>query len=257
MGDVLDKKGIGKLWEKIKEYVEKHPPVNITGNAGTASKLANAHAVNGLLFDGSADRAGYAVCSTAGATAAKTAYIAGFSLVKGAEAVIRFSSSNTAANPTLNVSSTGAKFIYYGGAHIPAGYIREGSVIAFRYSGSYWYAVGELTQAQIDAISQKVKNTSLLSLGTANGVTAQYKYNSMMASVYVTGSFSGTLAGWGTLSLGTLPAAARPPRKVYVRAIDNFAVEISTTGEVQVRNASNSSVTFSGYSVEATVSYLL
>lgn len=51
----------------------------------------------------------FGVCSTAAATAAKTVSISDFELKEGAEALVYIVTSNTAANPTLNISSTGAK----------------------------------------------------------------------------------------------------------------------------------------------------
>lgn len=53
----------------------------------------------------------YAVCETAAGTVAKTAALTNFTLAEGAQVKIRFKYANTAANPTLNVNSTGAKSI--------------------------------------------------------------------------------------------------------------------------------------------------
>ena len=54
----------------------------------------------------------YAVCSTAGSTAAKVAILSGFTLIEGITVHIRFTEANTANNPTLNINNTGAKPIY-------------------------------------------------------------------------------------------------------------------------------------------------
>lgn len=140
---------LGRSTEKIEEQVKNlqdgMPSMDITGNAGTATKLETARAIDGVLFDGSTARHHYGTCSTAAATAAKTCSISGFSLVTGARVTVRFSYANTAANPTLNVSGTGAKAIRYRNSPIPAGYIRQYTVLELVYSGSYWYVVGELT----------------------------------------------------------------------------------------------------------------
>ena len=79
----LDEIGVARLWENIKAYV--------AANAGTATKLQTARAIDGVLFDGSAARHHYGTCSTAAATAAKTCSISGFSLVTGARVTVRFS----------------------------------------------------------------------------------------------------------------------------------------------------------------------
>ena len=81
------------------------------GTAAAATKLATARNINGLTFDGTANRVNYGTCSTAAGTAAKTVACTGFALVTGAEITVKFTVTNTAANPTLNVNNTGAKFI--------------------------------------------------------------------------------------------------------------------------------------------------
>lgn len=63
----------------------------------------------------------YAVSSTAKGTANKQATIsptlANYELVQGAAITVKFATENTAANPTLNINSTGAKPIKtYSGA---------------------------------------------------------------------------------------------------------------------------------------------
>ena len=85
----------------------------------------------------------YAVCSTAAATAAKTATISGFKLFTGAVAYIKFSVKNTAANPTLNISGTGAKAIWYQGAAISSSYLNPNRTCAFIYDGSVYQLIGD------------------------------------------------------------------------------------------------------------------
>ena len=65
----------------------------------------------------------YGTCSTGISTAAKTVTIksGSFELATGAQIIVKFSSPNTASNPTLNVNSTGAKNIYYNGSLISTG----------------------------------------------------------------------------------------------------------------------------------------
>ena len=54
---------------------------------------------------------GGAICSTAKATQAKAVTISGFTLYTGVTVKVMFTLGNSASNPTLNVSSTGAKSI--------------------------------------------------------------------------------------------------------------------------------------------------
>ena len=101
----------------------------------------------------------YGTCSTAAGTAAKTVTLSGFVLATGAEITVKFSSTNTAANPTLNVNSTGAKGIRYKNAAVPSGYIVANKTYRFVYDGTYWQIVGDVIaelQAQIDALAQQL-----------------------------------------------------------------------------------------------------
>ena len=115
-----------------------------TGTAAAATKLATARLINGLNFDGTANRTNYGTCSTAAGTAAKTVDCAGFSLVTGAEITVKFTVTNSAANPTLNVNNTGAKAIYYRGAAISAGYLAADRTYTFRYNGTQYDLVGDI-----------------------------------------------------------------------------------------------------------------
>ena len=85
---------------------------------------------------------GYAVCDTAGDTAAKTATISNFVLRTGAKAVITFENENTAANPTLNISNTGAKAITVNSAAVGDGVIKAGYVFLVNYNGTSYDIVG-------------------------------------------------------------------------------------------------------------------
>lgn len=78
----------------------------------------------------------FVTCSTAAGTAGKAVTCAGFELVDGARIAVKFSNTNTAASPTLNVSSTGAKPIYYKNAAISAGYLTAGAVMEFIYNAT-------------------------------------------------------------------------------------------------------------------------
>ena len=125
----------------------------ISGNAGTATRLENKRTIDGMQFDGSANIHHYASCSTAAGTAEKAVTLAGFTLATGARIIVRFTVTNSAANPTLNVNSTGAKPIQYRNAAISAGHLAANRVYEFVYDGSYWQIVGDLIaelQAQID-----------------------------------------------------------------------------------------------------------
>ena len=69
---------------------------------------------------------------------------AGFTLVTGAVIRVKFTVTNTAANPTLNVNSKGAKAIYYRGAAISAGYLAANRTYEFVYNGTQFELVGDI-----------------------------------------------------------------------------------------------------------------
>lgn len=179
--DYMGERAMAKMWERVKNLV--NGITSITGNAGSATKLQTARALEGVAFDGSAARHHYGTCSTSGSTNAKTCSITGFSLVTGARVIIRFSYANTAENPTLNVSSTGAKSIRYRGSAIPTDYIKQYDLLEFVYNGSYWYLVGHVPQEQIDELKEEIDQLlSPTALSTASiymSATQTWKYTAL------------------------------------------------------------------------------
>ena len=118
--------------------------INGTKTAGEASKWSTARNINGMSVDGTVNRTNYGTCSTVAGTAAKTVACTGFALVTGAEITVKFTVTNTASNPTLNVNGTGAKAIYYRGSAISAGYLAANRTYTFRYNGSQYELVGDI-----------------------------------------------------------------------------------------------------------------
>ena len=77
----------------------------------------------------------YATCSTTADTTAKVATIqdgASFTLITGITINVKFTYSNTASAPTLNVNSTGALTI------TSAKRWDAGAVVSFTYDGTNW-----------------------------------------------------------------------------------------------------------------------
>ena len=79
---------------------------------------------------------GYATCSTAAATKAKTASLSSYTLSAGGVVAVKFNN-DVPASATLNVNSKGAKNIYYNGAAIGDGVIKAGDIATFIYSSQY------------------------------------------------------------------------------------------------------------------------
>lgn len=84
----------------------------------------------------------FCTCSTAAATAAKTASLSNFILKTGAQVSVAFNYTNTASGPTLNINGTGAKSIYYHNSAVSASMLMGGGVYLFVYDGSRWQLLG-------------------------------------------------------------------------------------------------------------------
>ena len=147
-------------------------PTTVSGNAGSATKLATARTIDGVSFNGTANIIHYGTCSTAAATVAKTVSCTGFTLVTGAEITIRFTVTNTAASPTLNVNNTGAKAIVYRNAAISAGYLAANRVYKFVYDGTNYELIGDINTDTNNKVTQTVTTTDstypILTSATAN-----------------------------------------------------------------------------------------
>jgi hypothetical protein len=173
----VDKKGRVTAAEDITLTLPA-APTSVSGNAGTATKLATKRTIAGVSFDGSEAITHFATCSTAAATVAKTVALSNFSLVIGAEITITFTVTNTAANPTLNVNATGAKPIYYRNAAISAGDLAANRTYRFVYDGTQYELIGDLDTSTTYAVAttganglmsanDKTKLDSLVSSATA------------------------------------------------------------------------------------------
>lgn len=141
----------------------------------------------------------YGLGSVAAGTAAKTTAIDNFRLTKGAIVVINHTTSNTAAAPTLNVNSTGAKAIYYRGSAASSSnpvYWPTNSILTFLYSGSYWYLVSmQVDTGWVAAIS--------------DSTSVNYRLKDGWCTIIADGTYTtSTSSGWQTVF--TLPQEARP-----------------------------------------------
>ena len=132
--------------------------VNVTADA--AEKLETARTINGISFDGSNNVLHFAVCSTAAATVAKTISVTNYKLAAGSKVSVQFTNGNSVNNPTLNVSSTGAKPIKIGNSNIANGYIQAGLVYQLVYDGSAYQISNPLTHG-IDNIPYVICNGTL------------------------------------------------------------------------------------------------
>lgn len=151
---------------------------------------------------------GYGYCSTALATLAKTATISNYRITIGGLVAIKFTYS-VPANSTLNITSTGAKSIYYKGAAIQSNIIQSGDTALFVYTGTAY-----------ELLTTTSKNSLPLTTST------DYIVSTTAAS---------TTTKTATLSGFALPTAANPSgRTIAINFINsvpaNAKLNISSTG---------------------------
>ena len=172
----------------------------------------------------------YATCSTAAATAAKTANVTAgtFSLATGSVVYVKFTNSNTVANPTLNINSTGAKAIMrYGTTAVSttaASSWRAGAIVGFIYDGTNW--------VEITGIDD---NTTYSSLAAASGGTAtslvttgeKYTWNNKLSS-HQTIKIDGVTGATST-RYATCATAAATAAKTASITTGTFALETGAT----------------------------
>lgn len=132
-----------------------------------------ANAINSLNFNNNTYTftLPYGTCSTAAATAAKTVNVDNFSLETGARVLVKFTVTNSASSPTLNVESTGAKPIYYRGAAISAAYLAKDRTYEFVYNGTQWELIGD-----IDTNTKYTAATAIPVVAGTGAVGASSKY---------------------------------------------------------------------------------
>lgn len=84
----------------------------------------------------------YVICTTAGATQAKEVTIQGFELKEGTMLAVLFTYGFVAANPTLNISGTGAKAIKCFGVALPNYKVKNNTIVTMNYDGTNWNITG-------------------------------------------------------------------------------------------------------------------
>lgn len=108
--------------------------------AQSADTLANARAIDGVSFNGSAAITHYGVCSTPAGTTAKTVSLTGFTLVTGARITVKFTTANTVSSPTLIVNGTPAKAMKCKDRTTGLAW-KAGELMTLVYDGTNWCIV--------------------------------------------------------------------------------------------------------------------
>ena len=175
-------------------------------NDDSASKVTNGPTFDGSTTTKALSQKGtwetfsnsllYGECSTAVATVAKTVTVdSSFKLVTGATVAVKFSVSNTAASPTLNVNNTGAKEIKRYGTTAPSTSAstswQAGSVVCFVYDGTYWQMCNWLNDntmvTQNHSTSTSVYNMALANYSSSSGGTSTLNHSNKIQANPSTG----------------------------------------------------------------------
>ena len=89
---------------------------------------------------------GYGVCTTAGATAAKTVSITNFVLTPSSVFAVLFQNAFTASDPTLSVNGSTAKSIKLFGNAMPMGKVHANTILVMVYDGTQFNVIGIQSQ---------------------------------------------------------------------------------------------------------------
>lgn len=182
----------------------------------------------------------YGTCETAAATVAKVVVCANFDqLITGVTIHVKFTYSNTAANPTLNVNSTGAKSIYrYGSTaagNAASSSWNAGAVISFTYDGSAWQMNDWINTDSNNMVAQTPATTNadyeVLFSSTADNTTRieGAKKNSNLKFNPSTGNLQATQLNGVTI--GSSPKFTDTTYSSQAAASGGTAVSLCTTGE--------------------------
>lgn len=148
----------------------------------------------------------YAVCSTAAGTAEKTITLENFELVTGAQLIVHFTVTNTAANPTLNVNNTGAKPIRYKAKAISAGSLTAGSTHALVCAGGSY----ELVTSDSDRVYAAIADGE-----HADVVQVLADNNNRVGTIRVSNA-----EGSNSLLLGVHDEKNSPPQGITIYNVD-------------------------------------
>ena len=174
------------------------PAQDTTYSAATTSAAGLMSAADKTKLN--ATNVAWGTCSTEAATAAKVITISGntnWALTAGAIIAVKFSATNTAANPTFNVNGTGAKSVWYSAAVLttsslsyagykdrPCFYVYDGTQFVFlgwSYDANTTYTNvklghGYATCSTAAATAAKVGTLSSYTLVTGGIVAVKFTY---------------------------------------------------------------------------------
>lgn len=152
---------------------------NVESPQGPLNAANKKYVDDAVASAGGSDIVTYGTCSSAASTVAKVVSATGFTLKTGSEIWVKFTNANTADAPTLNVNSTGAKYIKKYGTTAPSSYMwSPGAVVGFIYDGTYWIMANGATATTsyygVTKLNNTVSSTATGEAATANAVRQAY-----------------------------------------------------------------------------------
>ena len=206
---------------------------------------------------------GYATCSTAGTTSAKVAVFSGYVLRKNGIIAVKFTYA-VPANSTLNISSKGAKNIFYRGAKITAGVINAGDIATFVYDGTQYQLISvdanyarktdlpaidtALSATSTNPVQNKIINTALSSKANSSHTHSKSDITDFPSALPANGGNADTVDG---LHADVFPLKGNQvqfiPYNMLYYALNNkiclFANDDSVARGIYFINNSSSSIT--------------
>ena len=152
----------------------------------------------------------FATCDTAADEQDKVCTASGtFTLATGALVAVKFTNSNSVAQPRLNINGTGVKYIVAYNNYVPPTYAwKPGQTVLFLYDGTYYvgFMLSNATTGYygVTKLSNSTASTSTVLAATANAVKLAYDRNSW-DSITLTNALAIAYGGTGA----TTAAAAR------------------------------------------------
>lgn len=195
----------------------------------------------------------YCTCATAAGTAAKTTTIVSGTftsddLVTGAQVLVKFTNSNTVANPTLKIGSTTAKSIKRYGTTAPstsaASSWNANSVIMFTYDGTYW----QMTDYNNTTYSSMTTAEYEAGTGTTARTITPARLKDAIQHWDAVKSVNGKT---GAVTLTASDVGALPDTTTYVSSFNGSTGAVTYTAPVTSVNSKTGAVTLTASDVGA------
>ena len=188
---------------------------------------------------------GYGVCSTAGATAAKTVSITNFVLTPSSVFAVLFQNAFTASSPTLSVNGSAAKAIKLYGNAVPMGKVHNNTILVMAYDGTQFNVIGiqSQTAAAPSGFVDLALPSGLLWCEHNVGATTPYEHGLYFSWGNVTGHAEGSGYDFSDAVYAETAGAALtgniPTNNTYDMARHNMGApyRLPTVGEFQELNS--------------------